>query len=201
MLKGRRQFQRKQGNRRYLRMFVLSTEGSRTEPMYFDLIKRHCPHTLISCLNEKNKSSPREVLKRMKDYLNRERLRKGDEAWLVIDRDQWTEEQLSELSRWEKESPSHGLALSNPKFEFWLLLHFEDGSGSSSAKECLDRLKVHLPEYNKILEPHHFPLERIKSAVARAKKRDHPPSPDWPRNPGSTTVYRLVENILDSTVS
>ena len=40
----------------------------------------------------------------------------------------------------------------------------------------------------------------ITEAIKRAKKRDTPACRDWPRNTG-TTVYRLVENILESRSS
>lgn len=31
--------------------------------------------------------------------------------------------------KWLKGASNRGFALSNPKFEYWLLLHFEDGAG------------------------------------------------------------------------
>ena len=41
-------------------------------------------------------------------------------------------------------------------------------------------------------------LDQIDDAIRRAKKRDYPPCSDWPRSPGQTTVYRLIENILQA---
>jgi hypothetical protein len=42
-------------------------------------------------------SAPWYVLKRMKEYLKKEGLKKSDEAWLVVDRDTWKEKDLVEL--------------------------------------------------------------------------------------------------------
>ena len=71
-----------------------------------------------------------------------EGLKKSDEAWLVVDKDQWTDEQLSQLHQWSLKAKNYGFALSNPKFEFWLLLHFEDGSGVSSSQICSQKLEL-----------------------------------------------------------
>ena len=60
------------------------------------------------------------------DYLKSKKLRKGDEAWIVVDKDNWSDHDLAQLFKWALQSDSYGFALSNPKFEFWLLLHFED---------------------------------------------------------------------------
>lgn len=61
----------------------------------------------------------------MSDHLESEGLKSSDEAWLVVDKDQWTEEQLRQLHQWSLQQANYGFALSNPKFEYWLLLHFE----------------------------------------------------------------------------
>jgi hypothetical protein len=42
------------------------------------------------------------VLARMESYLKEEGLKASDEAWLVVDKDQWTEEQLSLLYQWSQ---------------------------------------------------------------------------------------------------
>jgi hypothetical protein len=91
-----------------------------------------------------------------------------------------------------------GLALTNPKFEFWLLLHFEDGSGVSGSRSCSDRLKRYLPDYDKGIDSRLFTSGMIAGAIQRAKLRDNPPCIDWPRGVGST-VYRLVEKILKNS--
>ena len=87
-------------------------------------------------------------------------------------------------------------ALSNPNFEYWLLLHFENGARIASSRDCNDRLKRHLPRYDKGIDASMITRERIEEAIRRAKLRDNPPCADWPRATAGTTVYKLVENIL-----
>jgi hypothetical protein len=84
--------------------------------------------------------------------------------------------------------------LSNPKFEYWLLLHFEDGNGVGTSRECTDRLIAHLPNYQKGSVDTRKLLAGVNDAVERAKRRDNPKCVDWPKMTG-TTVYRLVEKI------
>ena len=177
-------------------MFVIAVEGAKTEPQYFAIFNNQQSVIRVNCLKGKHDSAPPQVLKRMKDHLKKAALKKSDEAWLVVDKDQWTDEQLPQLFEWSQEADNFGFALSNPKFEYWLLLHFEDGAGITSSQDCSDRLKRQLPDYDKGIDPRKFPQETIDEAIRRARQRDNPPCFDWPRAIGSTTVYRLVENIL-----
>jgi hypothetical protein len=168
----RRKFQRPLGERRYRKLFVIAVEGVKTEPQYFAIFNDQQSVIRVNCLKGSHDSSPPQVLKRMEDHLRQEELRSSDEAWLVVDKDQWT------------------------KFEYWLLLHFEDGTGIASSRDCSDRLKRHLPGYDKGIDTRKITRDRIEEAIRRARLRDNPPCADWPRALGGTTVYKLVENIL-----
>lgn len=185
---------RNTGARRYKRIFLISCEGSVTEPEYFEFFQTQA---IIKCLRAKGQSSPRAVLERMKKAFDRTSFKKGDEAWLVVDKDNWNDNQLSELHRWTKERGlvKRGLAVSNPRFELWLLLHFEDVAHPCSGHECTNRLEKHLTGYDKHLDCTAFPRKSCESAIVRAKKLDQTVVQDWPRRTG-TTVYRLVETLL-----
>ncbi len=191
-----RKFQRPMGERRYKKLFLIAAEGLKTEPNYFGMFIDGTSIVRVSCLKGKHASSPPQVLKRMTDHLASEGLKSSDEAWLVVDKDQWHEERLFQLHQWSLQHDNYGFALSNPKFEYWLLLHFEDGKGITSSRDCTVRLKRWIPDYDKGIETRTISKTQIDDAIRRAKKRDHPPSEDWPRDLGQTTVYRLVENIL-----
>ena len=198
--KGRRRFVRPPGKRRYRKMFVLATEGSKTESQYFEIFKGRNLVVHVEFLKKKGDSAPLQVLERMRNYLKRKGLKNSDEAWLVVDKDQWTDNQLLQLHEWAQEADNYGLALSNPKFEFWLLLHFENGDGVSNSKICSRKLERHMPGCEKGINPRKISNCMIGKAVERAKNRDKPACRDWPRTTG-TTVYRLVENILKSRSS
>ena len=198
MPKNRRRFNRPPGERHYRKMFVIAVEGAKTEPQYFAIFNSQSSVIHVKCLKGRNQSSPGQVLKRMESHLKNETLRDGDEAWLVIDKDRWTDEQLNELFEWSEQGENYGFALSNPKFEFWLLLHFENGDGIRSSKDCSSRLSKHLPHYDKGINASRFPPQKIKDAIDRAERKDNPPCTDWPRTIGNSTVYKLIRKISES---
>ncbi len=195
---GRRKFQRPLGERRYRKLFVIAVEGAKTEPQYFAVLNDRRSVVRVNCLKGKHGGSPPQVLKRMEIHLAREALRASDEAWLVVDKDLWSDEQLAQLHAWSLGHGNYGFALSNPKFEYWLLLHFEDGTGIESSRECSERLKRYLTDYDKGIDSRKITRDMIDQAIRRAKARDNPPCADWPRNLGGTTVYKLVENIIEA---
>ncbi|WP_417913536.1 RloB family protein [Candidatus Electronema sp. JM] len=188
-------FTRAIGQRSYRKLFLIAAEGEKTEQQYFNFFNSREATIKVECLKSGHSSSPFHVLKRMKTELKKNELKDSDEAWLVVDKDQWTDEQLSELHTWSQEKENYGFALSNPKFEYWLLLHFEDGKGVQSSAQCSERLKQYLPDYNKGICINKFPKENIADAVRRAQQRDNPRCVNWPQNVG-TTVYRLVERLI-----
>ncbi|TLU58049.1 MAG: RloB domain-containing protein, partial [Chlorobium sp.] len=82
--------------------------------------------------------------------------------------------------------------------EYWLLLHFEEASGIATSRECSERLKRYLPEYDKGIESRKITAEMITAAIRRAEHRDINQHDTWPKETG-TTVYRLVKNILHTS--
>lgn len=190
----RRTFHRPTRTRRVKKLFIIATEGAKTEPTYFKLFNSKDNAVSVKCIRGKDKSAPRHVLKRMREFIDKNDLLDGDEAWLVVDTDHWREEDLAALHAWSESEAHYGLAVSNPCFEYWLLLHFEAGSGAPDRNRCLARLRKHMPNYDKGNLEVGALESGIAEAVERARKRDRPPTPDWPRKAGST-VYRLVERL------
>ena len=193
-----RRFTRPQGCRPYKKLFVVAVEGDKTEPNYFASLKRISNNVSnIKVIPSNKASAPNHVLKNLKKYLkaHQDCLRDSDETWVVVDADAWTQEQLQELYRWESEADHRGVAVSNPKFELWILLHFEDGQ-QISRSNCDERLRKYIKNYHKSGK-FVFSEEQLKGAVERAKSKDKPPCAGCPRE-GVSTVYRLVERILGS---
>lgn len=191
--------------RSYSKTFIIATEGG-TEVQYFEILrgiggKLKDRVNKIELVKLKSKSAPYYVLKRLNEHWQKEDRKPQDEAWLVVDKDDWTDNQLQELDNWQKKNPNHGLAVSNPKFEFWLLLHFENGNKISSSKNCSKRLQNHLPNYNKNnkndkrIYAREITASRIDDAIKRAKNRDRPPCKKWPQTTG-TTIYKLVDKMI-----
>ena len=188
---------RKASNQVYRKRFVLSIEGQ-TETQYFQMLNKLCENVILRNVRSGTQSAPLHVLKRMQQHIRYEPIQRDDECWLVVDRNQWPEKQLKALYDWSKSGDHFGLAVSNPKFEYWLLLHFEDGNGVRSPADCTRRLRKHIPDYDGTIERGFFTIERIRDATKRANNLDRPRCIDWPRCRYNSTVYRLVERILAS---
>lgn len=195
---GRRSFRRVSETRNYRPVFIIATEGRETEPAYFRMGifgSRERP-VRVKVLGRRRNSSPQAVLGQMRRHLSSYQKKDGDEAWLVVDKDQWGVQDLKVLHVWSQSAPYKNLAVSNPQFEYWLLLHFKDGNGINGKAACLSRLKRYMPNYSKSNLPiSKFTVTRVQSAIKRAKSQDNPPCTKWPVGTG-TTVYRMVEKIL-----
>lgn len=179
-------------------MFIIATEGRKTEPAYFrmGIFRSRERPVRVQVLNRTSSSSPQAVLGRMSRHLRSYQRQEGDEAWLVVDRDQWKVKDLEVLHAWSESDNYKNLAVSNPQFEYWLVLHFEDGNRISNKAECLSCLRRHIPNYDKSNLPvSKFTATRVERAVERAKSKDNPRCDKWPVRTG-TTVYRIAEKIL-----
>ena len=136
-----------------------------------------------------NHSSPEQTLARAEAHVTELQPEEGDQVWLVLDTDRWSEKQLITVSR-TCQDRNWGLTISNPCFELWLYLHYADlpagydGSGQNLKR---DLGEVCLPGgYSPATA-----LPNLPRAIARAKILDR--NPDLRLPPAYVTqVYRLA---------
>jgi RloB-like protein len=119
--------------------FVIATEGTDTEPLYFDLVAEYLEkvdHGLIVKVEplrrgplkngEKDTNSDyRRVLRLLDDYKKTYNLKKGDELWCLIDRDRWPKQNIANAAKLCRQK-KYEFCLTSPCFELWLLLHFKN---------------------------------------------------------------------------
>lgn len=195
-------FKRARRQHDYVRRILVSTEGAVTEPQYLFLFERAflANRVRFDILSGKGRGDPGHVLARMLARMDKTSLRRGDEAWLVVDKDRWTDEQLRPLADWAT-APSPGVRrrflVSNPNFELWLLLHFEQARQGTTAREIAGRLGTLLPGYDKTVPRELLVPDRVRAALANAAVLAPTTSPDWPRTTG-TTVHEALASLLDS---
>ena len=127
----------------------IASEG-KTEEQYFDGIYDSETNNIVKIdrleKEDENdtKSHPNHVISLLderKEYWEEHGV-DPNELWMVVDRDKQnvSEEQLNEIiSRCSKNG--YNLALSNPTFEFWLLLHIID-SNTYRTEDLLDNEKI-----------------------------------------------------------
>ncbi len=181
--------------RSYNKLYLIATEGE-TEKDYLELIQKMVSAQIkISVPKPDHKPNPDKVIERMEKARKAEDLRKGDEAWLIIDKDTWPEEQIQRAFEWAEQRSDRGCALSNPCFEYWILLHFEKPKSGLSTKSITDQINKHIPNYEKRLKEAAFSKTQIEDAIKRAEQQERNRSTLYPEQNG-TMVYKLIESIF-----
>lgn len=162
--------------------FFVFCEGE-TEVAYVEMLRAHYrrPIHIIAKKTLLNISS--EVIERCKAAYFQT---KNDKIFLMYDLD--VQSMLDKL----KSIPDTVMLCSNPCFELWILLHYENVGGELSSAECMKRVLKMDGHYKKgelTPEIRQHLLSNIDSAVERSKKMS------FYNNP-STTVFRLIDEII-----
>lgn len=186
---------RRTGRRAYRPVCWVSTEGT-TERDYFRMAVFKDARASVKYPKNVHPSrrNPAAVLKRLQKEIGSESLRKGDEAWIVVDVDDYGDE-LGDLVAWCNSHPGYHLSVSNPKFELFLVMHFEKANGCTTASKVDDALKRYMPGYDKRLTPTQFSLAEVKCAVENARAKRAACTSGIP-GPGMTDAFKLVESLL-----
>lgn len=217
------------------KLIILSCEGVITEEEYFEILsskiffsigtKIHILSVRGEYLSKEdrtkeekdfqNRSSPKDVLNRMDDYLDDEIERRSqDECWLVMDIDDHTSPQ--KIGEWDSvmnscKEKGYKVAVSNPFFEFWLYLHHFDVCVEDHL-HCVSEERPYQPDpyFRHIMEendvglkqnhkkplPCHYNYEKVQQAVQRAKELDDGKEA-YPKNTLGSTVYKIIEQFVE----
>jgi hypothetical protein len=208
---------RRGGGQRDARLFVIAAEGGVTEKQYFEGLREHQvidPRRVrIEVIEDADgtRSAPQHVLSRMNEFRQRYYLNDAlDQLWLVIDVDHWSAPaHVPSLSQVIQAARQKGyfVAVSNPCFELWLLLHFTDDVSEIRVQEeprascgrCVERLRQICGSYDKSkLQVERFTRELVAAAIDRARALDVTPQDRWPQFAG-THVYRLADELLQQS--
>jgi len=119
------------------KVIIISCEGSNTEPEYFEAIKDKLKGNISSLIEVElvpkiaGPSEPKDVLDNLQNYVEKYDFNKGyDSLWLVCDREKVIDRKTGSKGLLEViplcEKEGYSIALSNPLFEFWLLLQVVD---------------------------------------------------------------------------
>jgi hypothetical protein len=188
-------------------LFVIASEGAVTEPKYFTGLKERCHHPGIHIhpllRDDPSLSSPAHVLAQLDLFRSQYTLREGDQLWLLMDHDpqSWKPAMISAIAQ-ECQSKGYFLSVSNPCFEVWLLLHFEDvpNQGDQRKQDLAGNadglLKSEVARHCSPSYPYidNF-IPHIEKAIARAEALDTEPDSRWP-SPLGTRVHRLVSQLV-----
>ena len=112
------------------KVFILAYEGNNTEPQYYEALKEKLRYKEFTLHIESLKrgktdtnSAPKHVFNKLKAKKSEYNFKDSDEFWMIIDKDNWVLDEW--VTKCQNEKNFH-IALSNPCFEIWLLLHRKD---------------------------------------------------------------------------
>lgn len=176
-------------------------EGEKTEPLYLKDLKNHARNPLIhiEALGAagdpitvvetaiKRRRAARDEAKRLRD----ENLL-WDQVWAVFDVDDHP--RLDDALKLAAAGDIQ-LAVSNPCFELWGLLHFADQRGHIDRKKLRAALRLHLPRYDKEL-PFGKMHPGYDDAVRRARELDQQAERAGRPGRNPTTGVHLLTEII-----
>jgi hypothetical protein len=174
---------RRHWSRKPLPRFLIVCEGTVTEPHYFRELRRL--ERVPVDLDIRAGGVPKTLVERAASA-------NQSQFWCVFDID---EHPFVPEAKQQARDNGIQVAVSNPCFEFWLLLHFQDQTAHIERDRVAHTCREHMPGYKKkppceTLAPHQ------QEATARAIYLDNRQESNG--NPGgnpSTGVYRLVQQI------
>lgn len=196
----RQAFQRKSKSRNQGPRILIGCEDSVSAQGYFKAIRKdlRLPSERVIVFSPPE-TDPLNVVRAVIARRNKEGLEEGDQSWAVFDGDEHLQSSLQNWNEAIQLAKGRGihLAISNPSFELWYLLHYQDQFADLYRDHALQALKKHLPNYEKsdILYPtplKPFTKEAIGRAqeIARRAQRNHLAEH---ANPCAERVAALVE--------
>lgn len=137
--------------RKYKYWILIVCEDEKTEPYYFETIKKQFPDETVFIRPFGTGRSSKGVVEKAieeKQKLYKESNKDVDEVWAVFDKDD-AEQSQGNMQRFEEafclaEKEGVKVAYSNEVFELWLLLHFIDVSSEKliPRKEIYSQLEI-----------------------------------------------------------
>ncbi len=172
----------------YLKDFYSALKNPRVNIRFGD--GEAVPLTIVRTARDLKKKAEEQAKRERDDNLA------YDQVWCVFDVDEHPH--ISEARQMARDNELH-LAVSNPCFELWLLLHFREPPGAKHRHDLQSMLSENLPDYHKRAS-YALVSPGYDAAVVRAKRLDAAASAasESGRNP-TTGVWRLTESIRENS--
>ena len=186
-------------------IILVLCEGRVTEPQYLTGFALACenPRVQVEIVDEYG-NDPKTLVKKAKDLKRKaeaDAKSRADEnliidsVWCVFDVDE--HHSIPEAVVMARDNKIQ-LAISNPSFELWLLLHFQESCGMQNRSTVRKLLQSHVADYDKHVDYEKHFAHGYEDAVKRSeqldKLREILREGNHEHNP-STGVFRLTESV------
>jgi len=186
-----------------LPIVVIVCDDARTAVSYFNVLKRLVKEklTLTIVRNPHHRASAAEVVQCAEEQLQTLRLHDDDadqdSVWALIDREGTHDRQVAaDNAKTRGEQSGVGVALSNPCYEVWTLLHLVDtGEAFVDCRAVVNRIerewqaRFMQPFRPKAPADYSRIVPNRARAAERARRHHQNGDPSW------TEVYRVIEDI------
>jgi len=189
-----RPLDRDEGVMRDANLIIIASEDRYAVKQYFSRFKTRRVQIRVLPTDD-CRSAPQHVIERLNQFVKEHVTEVGDTFWLCIDSDRWPPESLSKIIG-ECFSKSYQVAMSNPCFELWILLHFESVPNElASCDQVCEVLRGLFNGYSKkCCRTIGITGEMVRSAMGRARSMDKSTSPSVPST--TTHVYKILDVMI-----
>lgn len=186
------------------RLFIIASDDTHAPKQYFDAFEIPRIKVLVVPTTDGTSAAP-HVLARLESY----EVEDWDERWMLLDTDHYVQPgHASTFLQAITEARQKGIAvaLSNPCFDFWLLLHHmeidADLSNITNARSVGNELRKTLGSFDKTkIKQADFPISSVANACRVAREIDNRTGGgDRPTGPTSR-VYKLWESMISNSIS
>jgi len=174
-------------------LYLIVTEGE-TEKNYFLMIKkRKTSNIAIKCLKAKHPDTI-YIIKSANELLCNCADRSLSQCWIVLDTDVLRAVDITELKRWQASNSGKRVGITNPIFEYWMLLHFESPEKEIKKEHCKSKLSKHIPGYQTPFSNCQLLWPRIDYAISNAQARAI--TLEDIHKPNGTNLHILVKKLI-----
>lgn len=191
-------YRRYKGRKSPGKVIVIVCEGEETEPNYFRALRQKFRLSNLNVQVFPGKGAPINVV----NFAIDEKKKLGeptDEVWCVLDTESLANNPTLKTAVEKAKKSKINLAISNPCFEYWYYIHFDESSRPfANGQEMKRELKTHIPDYNESMNV--FPIldSLTPTAMKNAEKLRKRSDESWDIFPNpSTCVDKLVQEIIE----
>ncbi len=199
-----KRFKRNVPKRKQYSFIYIFTEGTKTEPIYFESKKSEIRRNDIKIEIKGSGYNTVSLVDYVLDFIKENKIDLTiDECWVVFDKDDFVEDFDNAINK--AETNDLKVAYSNEAFELWFLLHFSFMSSAIGRKDYNKKVTENLRrltgnkkyKYSKTTGIYSLIKDRESDAIKNAKKllKQHTGEKSFLKKNPSTTVHLLVERL------
>ncbi len=199
-----KRFKRNVPKRKQYSFIYVFTEGTKTEPIYFESKKSEIRRNYIKIEIKGSGYNTVSLVDYVLDFIKENKIDLTiDECWVVFDKDDFVKDFDNAINK--AETNNLKVAYSNEAFELWFLLHFSFMSSAIRRKDYNKKVTENLRrltgdkkyKYSKTTGIYSLIKDRESDAIKNAKKllKQHAEEKSFLKKNPSTTVHLLVEKL------